>query len=146
MKVSKVLTAILFLFAPARFNKAAVQYHEQYVEEIKKRYGGASTPFDRQESSRNNQNQVILLRASLRRSLVHVFLSLVAAVISAFMAIKIFGTISPIFSIVLQMLGVFMLLGATLWQIGEAASLSGQWLAEIIHNFFFVYCMILALT
>lgn len=62
---------------------------------------------------------------------------LVAAVISAFMAIKIFGAISPVFSIVLQMLGVFMLLGATLWQIGEAASMSGQWLAEIIHDFLF---------
>lgn len=137
MNVSKVLATILFLFAPARFNKTAVQYHEQYVEEMKKRHGGAPTQFDRQESARNNEHQVVLLRASLFRSLVHVFLSLAAAVISALAAIKCIGAVSPIISVVLQMLGAFMLLGATLWQIGEAASASGEWLAEKVHNFLF---------
>lgn len=137
MNVSKMFAAILFLFAPARFNKTAVRYHEQYVEETKKHYGGAPIPFDRQESVRNNQNQVALLRASLFRSLVHVFLSLAAAVISAFVAAKAIGAVSPAVSVVLQMLGAFMLLGATLWQIGEAASACGEWLAEKVHNFLF---------
>ena len=142
MKVSEVWAAILFLFAPARFNKAAVQYHEQYVEETKKRFGGAPTPFDHQESFRNNQNQAILLRTSLFKSLFHVFLSLAVSLISALAAVKFIGAISPVISVVLQMLGVFILLGATLWQIGEAASACGEWLAEKIHNFLFrlLYC------
>jgi hypothetical protein len=35
------------------------------------------------------------------------------------------------------LLGGFTLLGATLWQIGEAASASGEWLAEKVHNWLF---------
>ena len=142
MKVSEAWAAVLFLFAPARFNKAAVQYHEQYVEESKKRYGGAPTPFDHQESLKNNQRQATLLRASLFRSLFHVFLSLAVSLISAIEAEKFFGAISPTVSVVLQMLGAFILLGATLWQIGNAASACGEWLAEKIHNFLFrlLYC------
>lgn len=130
-------TSLLFLFSPERFEKVAVRYHEHYVEEAKKRYGGAPVEFDRQESAKNNKNQVEILRASLFRALSYVFLALAAAVITAAVAIQLYGAPSPWATVALQLVGAFMLLGATLWQIGKAASACGEWLAEKVHNWLF---------
>lgn len=138
MRVSKVRAIFLFLLAPGRFNELAVQYHQHYVEEIKKRYGGAPTEFDRQESQRNNREQAARLRTAFIRSLSYVFWALVLAVLSGIISARVFGIPQQLALVVLQLFGAFMLLGATLWQIGEAASASGGWLAEKVHNWMFM--------
>ena len=137
MGLSRVRAVFLFLLAPERFSELAVQYHEQYVAEIKKWRGGAPTEFDRQESHKSNREQAALLRTSFFRSLRYVFWALLFAVLSGVVSAQVFGIPQPLVTVLLQLLGAFMLLGATLWQIGEAASASGGWLAEKVHNWLF---------
>lgn len=133
MCFSKVRDIFLFVFSPTRFNRRAVQHHERYVKKTK----GASAEFDRQDSERNNREQVRLLRSSFFRSLWYVFWALALAIFSGFVLARVFDAPLQWALAVLQLFGAFMLLGATLWQIGEAASASEQWLAEKVHNWLF---------
>lgn len=119
---------LLFLFAPKRFNRAAVEYH-------KAKWTRHPVPFDEAQFTKNNIEQAAALRRMFVGSLGIVLAALLAALFLGYFAKLYIGTPSAFVIMGLQLFGAFMLLGATLWQIRpEVESASRQWLAEKVHN------------
>ena len=137
MKVNKVKAIFLFLFMPKSFNRLAVEYHEQYVIETKTKYGGVWIEFNKEESAKNNLKQASRLRLTLLESAGIVFVAMGASILVAYLVIKLWCWSNPLLIMSLQLVGGFIILGVTLWEISSAASASGEWLAEKVHNWVF---------
>lgn len=137
MKIGKTKAIFLFLFMPKRFNKLSVEYHKYYINESKRKYGGASTGFNISESKKNNAAQAVLLRQSLLVSLGAVSIALILSIITSYYFVCCKILVSPLAIMALQWTGGFIILGATLWEIGNARSACGEWLAEKVHKWIF---------
>jgi hypothetical protein len=128
---------LLFLLAPERFRREAVEYHERYVADLKANNGGNPAPFDRAESEKNNSAQATAMRQAFFDAFRKVLIALLGAVVLGAFAQRYLGSPHVYVTMGLQLVGAFMTLGATLWQIGDAASASRAWLAERVHNWLF---------
>ena len=134
--ISKTKAILFFLFSPNRFVRIAIAYQGAYIAEINRPYG-SNYSHPTEEFSKNCQRQMTSLRFSLFQSFCWVFFVLAAAAITSACAQFFFGAPRALLTLSLQLAGALILFGATIWQIGNAASASGEWLAEKVQNWLF---------
>ena len=128
MLAFRMKAILLFLFAPRRFNRAAVEYHK--AKKITH-----PVPFDEAQFAKDNLEQAAAMRRGFTGTFCVVFVALLAALLLGRFAQHYIGPPSAYVTMVLQLFGVFMLLGATFWQISpEVEPASRGWLAEDVHN------------
>jgi small-conductance mechanosensitive channel len=131
MVTFRVKAILLFLFAPERFNRAAVEYH-------KSKKSGHPVQFDEAQFAKDNLEQAAAMRRGFIGTFSVVLVALLAALVLGMLAQRYIGPPSGRATMGLQLIGAFMLLGATLWRIApEAESASRAWLAEHLHNWLF---------
>ncbi|MCU0092441.1 hypothetical protein N8H72_20880 [Pseudomonas koreensis] len=144
MKMRKIiLGAVLLVFSPERFATYATRIgiEHEFINnaELKKAYPNEKAPPEVEtEWHKHNYNRAITIRRAFFSSLVITFASIIIGIVIGLQLKSLIGNPSILTTNVIQVLGVGILLSATLSVVGsKIESMKGETLAEHIDRALF---------
>ncbi len=135
--MKKLKAIFLFIFIPSAFNSMAVKHHQQFIDEANKNRGWSPNKANSEELSSGNLKQSSKLRASFFESIFIVLVTFFISFSFSYIFVKFNYFSSNAHVMAYLFTGAFIILAVTLWQIGNAASASGELLHEKVHNWLF---------